>query len=57
MSWLKQAKRKVYYRVRLRWQNNDFEETIETNSAAGAKNACKARFPGCLIRKVVRHAQ
>ena len=55
MSWLKIAKKKIFYRVHLRWQHNNFEETIETNSATGARNAIKARFPGCQIRKIVRH--
>ena len=57
MSWLKIAKKKVFYRVRLRWQHNDFEETIETNNSIGARNAVKARFPGCQIRKIVRHTE
>ena len=55
MSWISKAKKKVFYRIRLRWEGNDFDETIETNSTVGARNAVKARFPGCLIRKIVRH--
>jgi len=55
MSWFKKAKKKVFYRIRLRWEGADFEETIETSNSSGARKAIKARFPGCQIRTIVRH--
>jgi len=55
MSWLKQARKRILYKIHLRWQGNNFVEHLETNSVVGARQAAKARFPGCLIRKIVRH--
>ena len=57
MSWIKEAKKRVFYRIRLRWEGNNFEETIETHNSMGARKAIKARFPGCKIRKIVRHTR
>ena len=55
MSWFKEAKKKVFYRIRLYWEGANFEETIETSNAAAARKAAKARFPGCQIRSIIRH--